>query len=134
MHKKTIGWIAAAAIVAVAGVVLVLAVNGHFSGKQERETGIGAILPMTGGAAYVGQSCREGMELATVQFKEAHPDGKIRLLVEDSANDPKTGLNALRKLRDVSNVPIIACVMSAVAEAVLTQFPEQPSLLSVVSQ
>ena len=60
-------------------------------------------------------------------------DGQVRVIFEDSANDPKTGLAALRKLRDIDKVSINICVMSSIADAVLSQAPDQPTLLSVVS-
>ncbi len=129
MSKKAIGWI----VLAIITIVVVLGIVFYRDTKTGpiEEIRIGAILPMTSWAAYVGESCKHGIEMA---ITNAVLGSRTRLIVEDSANDPKTGLNALRKLKDVDQVPIVFCVMSSVAEAVLTQAPDQPALLSVVSQ
>lgn len=70
---------------------------------------IGAILPLTGTSASIGEDQRRGLELAVEQIN-AHGGvvgQKLHLIVEDSAGSPVTGLNAVRKLTQVNKVPVV---------------------------
>jgi branched-chain amino acid transport system substrate-binding protein len=94
---------------------------------------VGAIFPFTGGLAFVGESCRHGVELALKNHKKRFPDAKIDVIYEDSANDPKTGIAAYRKLRDIENTQANFSIMSSVSGALLAQDPNQILLVSIVS-
>jgi branched-chain amino acid transport system substrate-binding protein len=94
---------------------------------------MGAVFPLTGGLAFVGESCRQGVELAVADHKQRHPQSDITVAFEDSANDPKTGLAAYRKLHGTDKTAVNFCIMSSVSGALLAQDPDQALLVSVVS-
>ncbi|MFU2316251.1 ABC transporter substrate-binding protein [Rahnella sp. PCH160] len=70
---------------------------------------LGAILPLTGTSASIGEDQRRGMELAVedLNAKGGVAGQKLDVVVEDSAGSPVTGLNAVRKLTQVDNVPLV---------------------------
>jgi len=73
------------------------------------DVNLGAILPLTGTSASIGEDQRRGIELA-VENINAHGgvDGqKLNMIVEDSSGSPVTGLNAVRKLTQVNKVPLV---------------------------
>lgn len=70
---------------------------------------IGAILPLTGASASVGEDQRRGVELAVEQVN-AHGGvlgKKFQVLVEDSGGNAPTALSAARKLVSVNKVPVV---------------------------
>lgn len=59
---------------------------------------VGAIIPLTGPAAYAGEACRNGIEMA----KESLPENirsQISVLYEDDANTPRKTAEAYQKLK-----------------------------------
>lgn len=73
------------------------------------DVNLGAILPLTGSSASIGEDQRRGIELAVEQVN-AHGgvNGQpLHVIVEDSAENPVTGLNAVRKLTQVNHVPLV---------------------------
>ncbi len=70
---------------------------------------IGAILPLTGTSASIGEDQRRGLELAVEQINAQGGvvGQKLHVIVEDSAGSPVTGLNAVRKLTQVNKVPLV---------------------------
>lgn len=63
---------------------------------------IGVVLEMTGPLAHYAQSARRGMELASEALRP-----KLQLIFEDAQLDPKTGVSAFLKLRDVDKLQIM---------------------------
>lgn len=78
---------------------------------------IGAILPMTGPAADYGEEDSGGISLALSE-KPTIYGKRVALFIEDSKNDPKTGVAALRKLLDIDGVDFLIGEMSSVGLAV----------------
>jgi len=64
--------------------------------KKEKEIKIGAILPLTGDAASLGEDCKNGIEIALDKFKKKGM--KIVLYYEDSQGKPDIAVNAFNKL------------------------------------
>lgn len=90
-------------------------------GEKENNTiKIGAILPITGGAASYGKMLQEGIDLAT---DEVNNNGgvlgrQIQIIYEDDAGQATTGVSAINKLINVREVDcIIGGAMSSVAMA-----------------
>jgi branched-chain amino acid transport system substrate-binding protein len=75
----------------------------------QADVNIGAILPLTGTSASIGEDQRRGMELAVEQVNaQGGVNGQpLHVIVEDSAESPVTGLNAVRKLTQVNHVPLV---------------------------
>lgn len=82
---------------------------------------IGVMLPLTGGAASLGQSCRRGVELAIEQYSQDKIAGQpdIVLVTEDTQAKPAQGISAFHKLTDADKVhAIIGPLASGVTIAV----------------
>lgn len=118
-------------------VVLAIIIVITTIGKRPESYKIGVILPLTGSAAYIGENVKMGMELAK---KEINNRGGIkgtslRLLFEDSINDPKTGVSAYRKLLTTKNLNVMCVAMSTVTKSIipLADRDKMPILATVVS-
>ncbi|KAA8998485.1 ABC transporter substrate-binding protein [Affinibrenneria salicis] len=70
---------------------------------------VGAILPLTGVSASIGEDTRRGIELAVEQINaRGGVNGqKLAVMIEDSAGSPVTALDAVRKLTQVNHVPLV---------------------------
>lgn len=80
-------------------VILVIIVNLNFSKKGEGVV-LGAIFPMTGGLASIGEDLRNGVKLAVEETG-------LDIVIEDGQADPQKSLTAGQYLVDVKKVPII---------------------------
>ncbi|TAK57042.1 amino acid ABC transporter substrate-binding protein, partial [Patescibacteria group bacterium] len=93
-------------------VVVILVIAGFkLSNKTQNEEPIiiGAILPQTGIAAIVGETERQGIELAVKEINdEGGVDGRMfRVAFEDDRTDPKETVTAIRKLTSTQDVSAI---------------------------
>jgi len=73
------------------------------SEPANQETRIGVVLELTGALAPYAKNAKAGMEIAAEE-----PGDPIRLLFEDAGTDPKSGVSAFRKLRDVQKLSVIS--------------------------
>jgi len=92
---------------------------GSYNGcgaKKDAIFKIGAIVPLTGKSASLGNLHRLGMELAVDEINERGGlKGKpVKLLLEDSQNEAKLGISAFNKLLRVDKVSIVLCTFSNV--------------------
>lgn len=91
-------------------VIIVLAalflINRNEAGGQYR---VGLMMPLTGGAASLGTSCRNGVLLAVEQYNatKAGLEPEIELLIEDTKADPSTAVSAFHKLTSADGVRVI---------------------------
>ncbi|OSM96296.1 MULTISPECIES: ABC transporter substrate-binding protein [Lonsdalea] len=71
---------------------------------------VGVILPLTGVSATIGEDMRRGIELAVdeVNARGGVNGQKLAVMIEDSAGSPVIALDAVRKLTQVNNVPLVA--------------------------
>ena len=82
---------------------------------SSREIKIGAILPMTGDLAFVGEEMRKGMELAISDY----PELLITLIVEDDQTVVNAvAVNAANKLVRVDNVDVVLNVAANTQKAI----------------
>jgi branched-chain amino acid transport system substrate-binding protein len=84
---------------------------------------IGALGPLTGGAAVVGTGEVNGIKLRLKQLDNQIAGRKVELLVEDDASDPATGLTKAQKLIERDQVeiflgPLLSHVVLAVQDYV----------------
>lgn len=70
---------------------------------------IGAVLPLTGPSATVGEDIRRGIQLGVehVNDKGGVLGQPLTVIIEDSGNNPTTALTAARKLTTVDKVPAV---------------------------
>lgn len=73
------------------------------------QVSIGAILPLTGASASVGEDQRRGADLAAEQINARGGvlGQKFAVMVEDSGGSAPTALSAARKLVSVNKVPVV---------------------------
>ena len=95
---------------------------GLFMGcAKEKETKIGAILPLTGEGAKYGQSAKRGIDLALEQINASGGiKGRgLEVVYEDSRFQPSEGVAAIRKLITIDKVPaVIGAMASSVTLAI----------------
>jgi branched-chain amino acid transport system substrate-binding protein len=124
MSRKVVGWIAV--VMVVFAVIVALALRGNRHPESDDVLRIGAILPLTGQAAFLGQEEIKGLEAARALIES---QGKqIILKFEDSANAAKQGLSAFQKLTSVGNVDGIIVTHSGVNGPIsdyVASLPEQ---------
>jgi branched-chain amino acid transport system substrate-binding protein len=115
MHRRAALFLAALFVVSLIGSGRALAQSGPLK--------IGALGPMTGGAAVVGTGEINGIKLRLKQLNNEIAGRKVELIVEDDAGDPTTGLTKAQKLieRDRVDVflgPLLSHVVLAVRDYV----------------
>jgi branched-chain amino acid transport system substrate-binding protein len=80
------------------------------------EIKVGAILPLTGKEALVGESMKNGLDLAIKEINKAGGiSGKpFRIIYEDSVSDAAKAITAYQKLTQVDKVTSVFTTLSAV--------------------
>ncbi len=68
---------------------------------------IGALIPLTGIAAAIGEENRQGIELAVKDLKIKYPELNLEVYYEDTAYDPKTALSVYERVRSLHNVSAV---------------------------
>lgn len=82
------------------------------------EVRIGAILPMTGGAASYGQWMRQGMDIAIDEISaEWGGSPELNVIYEDSKTNPKDAVQAMNKLTSVDDAHAIMTTLTGVTKA-----------------
>lgn len=84
--------------------------GGSTSSQTEGDILIGAVLPITGGSAKMGQDMQNSIEMA---FEEINAQGgvlgrKLKLEVQDDACDPQTAVAAANKIVSMNVVAVIS--------------------------
>ncbi|WP_410015521.1 ABC transporter substrate-binding protein [Sodalis sp. C49] len=94
---------------------------------------LGAILPLTGTSASIGEDQRRGIELAVEKLnaKGGVAGQKLDVVVEDSAGSPVTGLNAVRKLTQVDKVPLVVGDFSSSVTIPIGQYLVKNNLVHI---
>lgn len=76
---------------------------------------IGAVLPLTGNLAILGESAKTGLLLAEEYFNlNSNSTRNIQFIFEDGQGNPTKSINALNKLMMYDNTNIIFSIVSAV--------------------
>lgn len=68
---------------------------------REKSIKIGAILPLTGNLSFVGQEVRNSLVLTAEKINASNRQ-KVEIIFEDSKMDPKEGVTAINKLKDIN--------------------------------
>lgn len=82
---------------------------------------IGAILPLTGPGAYVGDQAHKGLSIAVDTYNKEHTDRRVELLVEDSKSNPKDAVAAFQKLESSAAPHAYLSTLSAISMALAPQ-------------
>jgi branched-chain amino acid transport system substrate-binding protein len=87
----------------------------------EKPYKIGALLPLTGNASFIGEYVKNGIELATEEINAGGGINgtKIEMLYEDTKNDPKEGVSIVNKLTSIEKVPVVISAMTGVTNAII---------------
>lgn len=115
-------------IIIIIGIVFVSSKKNTI---HEDNIKIGAIYSLTGPGSFFGQESANGAKIAVDKLNEnGGIYGKqIKLIIEDSASDPKTAISAFNKLKDVDNVKIIITSSSGISMSLLPLAKESGILL-----
>jgi len=99
-------------IIALVALAIVFFVNQ--TKKEPEVIKIGAILPLSGPTAWLGEMHKWGIDLAVDEINaEGGIEGKkINIIYEDDQNDPKKAVSAFRKLENTENPQIVITAMS----------------------
>lgn len=92
---------------------------------------LGAVIPLTGASATIGEDQRRGIELAV---EKINADGgvlgkKINVIIEDSGGTAASALDAARKLTSANKVPVVLGEYSSGVTIPLGQFLQQQGLV-----
>lgn len=120
MKKKTILWVLLFIAIVVGGYFIYLNTKTKTSEKETIK--IGAVLPLTGKAAFVGNMAKEGLLFAESYINDSilqGTDKQIKIILEDGEGNPTTSLSALNKLLDKDNCKIIFSIISPVDLSIL---------------
>jgi len=96
---------------------------------------IGAILPLTGSAATVGEFQKNGIEVAVSEINESGGivGRQVEAVYGDSKNEGKEGISVLRKLIDIDRINMIIASQSGVVVPVATQVAGHKDVLLFVT-
>jgi branched-chain amino acid transport system substrate-binding protein len=97
----------------------------------EGAVNIGAVLPLTGGSASIGEDQRRGIELAVAKINE---DGGVlgkdlNVIVEDSAGAANAAIDAAKKLTTVDEVAAVMGEYSSGVTVPLGQYVQQEGVI-----
>ncbi|WP_042300276.1 ABC transporter substrate-binding protein [Paraburkholderia kururiensis] len=88
------------------------------------EVSLGAVLPLTGSSASIGEDQRRGIELAVAKINAQGGvlGQKLQVKIEDSGGTANTALDATRKLATVDHVPVVLGEFSSSVTIPIGQF------------
>jgi branched-chain amino acid transport system substrate-binding protein len=82
--------------------------------KKQDVIKIGAVLPLSGNLAQLGESGRTGLSLAEEYINSKHGNKKIEFLFEDGMANPTKSISAVKKLKTLDKIDIVFSIISAV--------------------
>mgnify|MGYP001327187820 CR=1 FL=1 len=87
----------------IISVVLIFFISETFAEGNKYK--IGWIIPLTGTTADYGESIKNSVELAIEDEKNLFEN--IENIFEDAQNEPRLGINAFKKLKDINKVDVV---------------------------
>jgi branched-chain amino acid transport system substrate-binding protein len=105
---------------------------GGTASAQRQEVKIGAILPMTGGAASYGEWMRNGMNIAIDEINNDWTDRKLTVIFEDSKSNPKDAVAAINKLISADRVQAVMTTLTGITNA-LAPIADQEKMVLTTS-
>ena len=106
------------------GFIALLASGAPAAVEAQEEFKCGAVSPVTGPIPQFGEYFLRGRQLGLEDLEKGGGIGgrKIRIVLEDSENDPKISLAALSNLLSVDKVPIVETVGHSVVQNIHETF------------
>jgi branched-chain amino acid transport system substrate-binding protein len=94
---------------------------------------LGAVLPLTGASATIGEDQRRGIELAV---EKVNSEGgvlgkKLNVIVEDSTGQASSAIDAARKLTSVDKVPVVIGEYSSGVTIPMGQFLNRQGVVQI---
>lgn len=110
MRSRLMNGVVAASVLALAGAA--------GSAQALDEVRIGAILPMTGGAASYGQWMQQGMNIGVDEINaDWGGDPKLTVIYEDCKTNPKDAVQAMNKVVSVDKVQAVMTTLTGITKA-----------------
>ena len=125
--KKVVIGIIAVATVAVIGI---FAIRNPSKSVNRDVVKIGAILPLTGAFANMGQENRAGIELAVEKINRN--GRRIEVVYEDSKGEAKTSVSAMKKL-ETQNINKVILSTSATVSPILEMYKNNKDFFFVAN-
>jgi len=114
MAKRSL-WLIIGAVIIVA-VIIIGIQRTQKPTPKEKVIKVGAILPLTGPGAIFAQYIKEGIDLAVEEIN-SKSSLKLKVIYEDSKNQPKEAVSAYKKLITIERPPVVIVALSSVAKA-----------------
>lgn len=119
--KKLLGIGAVVLVAAIVAVVVVVSNHPSPGSGKPNAYRVGAILPLTGNAAMLGENVRNGMQMAVDDINAAGGIGGTPLEIEfgDSKDDPKEGVSLMTRFTSVNKLPLVFSAMTPITEPLI---------------
>ena len=115
-----------------AALVLLITVSSIFTlqgcAKKEKVIKIGAILPLTGKIAFIGENFKNGLILAKEEYR-MKKGVNIIFEIEDHKNSPKDAVSIMRKFLMENDMPIIVSTLTSVTNAIIPLIEAKPRVI-----
>jgi len=114
-------------LIAIVGIILI----ATHTKKEPEIIQIGAILPLTGGDAKLGESAKKGIELAVRQINDTEglQKGKLVVLYQDSQGESTKAISAFRKLIISDKVPVVIGELASTVTLALSPIAEENHII-----
>ena len=115
------------ASLATAALLLSLLAPSAFA-QSEKPLKLGALMPLSGPFASLGQYAREGLELYLKEHGNELGGRKVEVVYGDDTNVPQVGLTQLRRLVEQEHVELVFGPVAANVGAAVVPYVEQQKL------
>lgn len=89
-----------------------------FSLKAKETVKIGAILPLSGPAAFTGEDMRDALKITLENLNKTSKRYEYKLLFEDSQNAPRLAVEAFKKLTEIDKVDAVLSFLGGPGSAI----------------
>jgi branched-chain amino acid transport system substrate-binding protein len=129
MKKRVIGWVVTVAVI-VFGVIGVVMIRNRPK-LPDAPVVVGAILPLTGNSAVLGDFVKQGVDVALAEINASFPDSarRLRIVYGDSKNEAPEGISVYRKLKDIDGASVFLVAMSSVSSALVPLADQDHTIL-----
>ncbi|WP_420991562.1 ABC transporter substrate-binding protein [Cupriavidus sp. 30B13] len=126
------------AVLLAAGLGAAMACGAISAQAQVKEIPIGFVLPLSGGAATIGNQTKQGAEIAAEQINQAGGirslgGARLKLIFADSQSKPDVGVAETERLIQRENVPLIVGAYNSAVTFPATEVAERYKVPWVVT-
>ena len=131
--KKITLLVIAIVIVGIGTIVTISKIKKSSVEESPQIVKLGAILPLTGVAAHIGEWQKNGMKMAVEKANsELIPRYELQLFIEDSKSSPKDALAAYNKLVHIDKVNVVFSSLSSVSNPIVPLADESKCSLMMI--